>query len=71
MTRSSTKPRQKRLDSCVLSHPKWVEINENRERGGQETIKTATRAADPTVSLENDHKIHQNPSEQASLGKCQ
>ncbi|SHF59254.1 hypothetical protein SAMN05444273_1081, partial [Litoreibacter ascidiaceicola] len=31
----------------------------------------ATRAADPTVSLENDHKIHQNPSEQASLGKCQ
>lgn len=70
MTAITTKPGQKRLDRCVLKAPKWAEIIVNRECDGQETAITTTRAADPTVSLENEHKIHHHPSEPTSLGKC-
>jgi len=71
MTVIITKPRQKRLDSCVLARPKWTKIRETRKRPTCGTLKIDDLAADAAVRVDNVHENGQARGNTKLLGKYQ
>jgi hypothetical protein len=52
MMAQTTKPRQKRLDSCILALPKWAKIHEKLEKPDCGTLKIDDLVVDTVVRVE-------------------
>ena len=56
MTASTTKPRQKRLDSCALALVKWAKAREKLGNRACGTLKIDDLVADIAFRVENAHE---------------
>ena len=71
MTGQSTTSEQKRLDSCVLSSPKWAKTHEKLENRACRTVKIDDLTANAVVRIENNLKNAQVRRNTKLLGKYQ
>ena len=56
MTAQTTKPRQKRLDSCVLALPKWTKTQDKPRQHARQAFKVIDYVADTAIRVENAHR---------------
>lgn len=69
MTGITTKPGQKRLDSCVLALPKWPKIREKLGKHTCGTLKIDDLIPDTAVRVENLNGNLQDPFKPKLLGQ--
>ena len=68
MTAIMTKPAKKRLDSCVLTRPKWTKIREPRGNHTCGTLIIDDLATDAAVRVENAQQNGQDRYYKTLLG---
>ena len=69
MTAQSQKTKQKRLDSCVLTLPKWAQTHEKLKNRACGTVKINDFAAHIPLGVENAPENGQVQPKTRSLGK--
>ena len=71
MTAITIKPRQKRLDKCVLARSKWTQIHDKPRQHVRRALKIDDLLTDTAVRVETVQEKGQNQRNTELLGKYQ